>query len=82
MTHAFAWPSGNPAQFRKLLRYFTEFGGVWFPTHRELVKHFADPNIEKTPYSQRFFAYSPINPAFEPSLNAQSARVAFGEPRP
>jgi peptidoglycan/xylan/chitin deacetylase (PgdA/CDA1 family) len=44
------------AQFRKLLRYFAEFGDVWFPTHRELVKYFLDQRIDKVPYSQRFFA--------------------------
>jgi peptidoglycan/xylan/chitin deacetylase (PgdA/CDA1 family) len=44
------------AQFRKLLRYFAEFGDVWFPTHRELVTYFVDQRIDKVPYSQRFFA--------------------------
>jgi peptidoglycan/xylan/chitin deacetylase (PgdA/CDA1 family) len=43
------------AQFRKLLRYFAEFGDVWFPTHRELIKYFSGQNIDKLPYSQRFF---------------------------
>jgi peptidoglycan/xylan/chitin deacetylase (PgdA/CDA1 family) len=44
------------AQFRKLLRFFSEFNDVWFPTHRELVKYFVDQRIDKVPYSQRFFA--------------------------
>jgi len=43
------------AQFHKLLRYFAEFGDVWFPTHRELIRHFADQKLDEIPYSQRFF---------------------------
>lgn len=44
------------AQFHKLLRYFAEFGDVWFPTHRELIRHFADQKLDEVPYSQRFFS--------------------------
>lgn len=43
------------AQFLKLLRYFGEFSDVWFPTHRELVQHFAALKIDEVPYSTRFF---------------------------
>ena len=35
--------------------YFAEFGDVWFPTHRELIRHFADQKLDEVPYSQRFF---------------------------
>jgi peptidoglycan/xylan/chitin deacetylase (PgdA/CDA1 family) len=44
------------AQFLKLLRYFSEFSDVWFPTHRELADWFRDEDIDALPYGQRFFA--------------------------
>lgn len=44
------------AQFQKLLRFFASHDGVWFPTHRELVQHFLDQNIEAIEYKSRFFA--------------------------
>jgi peptidoglycan/xylan/chitin deacetylase (PgdA/CDA1 family) len=43
------------AQLLKLLRYFTEFTDVWFPTHRELAKYFLDSKLEAAPFSRRFF---------------------------
>jgi peptidoglycan/xylan/chitin deacetylase (PgdA/CDA1 family) len=43
------------AQFLKLLRYFSSFEGVWFPTHRELVQWFLDQNIDGIDYQKRFF---------------------------
>jgi hypothetical protein len=43
------------AQLLKLLRYFTEFTDVWFPTHRELAKYFLDSKVEALPFSRRFF---------------------------
>ena len=44
------------AQFYKLLRYFSEFTDVWFPTHRELVQWFLDHKVEGVPFAQRFFS--------------------------
>ncbi len=44
------------AQFHKLLRYFSEFTDVWFPTPRELVQWFLDQKVEGVPFAQRFFS--------------------------
>ena len=35
------------AQFLKLLRYFSSFDGVWFPSHRELVQWFLDQDVDE-----------------------------------
>ena len=43
------------AQFQKLLRYFSSFSDVWFPTHRELVKWFLDQKLDDLSYRRRFF---------------------------
>jgi allantoinase len=44
------------AQFHKLLRYFSEFTDVWFPTHLELAQWFLDQKVESAPFAQRFFS--------------------------
>ncbi len=49
---------GRPAvtaQLYKLLRYFSEFNDVWFPTHREMADWFIESKAESVPYAQRFF---------------------------
>lgn len=43
------------AQFQKLLRYFSSFSDVWFPTHRELVQWFEDQGVDGLSYRDRFF---------------------------
>ena len=44
------------AQFHKLLRYFSSFSDVWFPTHRELVQWFVQQGVDNLSYRSRFFA--------------------------
>jgi peptidoglycan/xylan/chitin deacetylase (PgdA/CDA1 family) len=53
-SHFGAWLRGIARH--KLLRYFSEFTDVWFPTHRELVQWFVDQKVEGVPYAQRFFS--------------------------